>query len=597
MSAPPRTRRIEDYALIGDRHTAALVGRDGSIDWFCPQRFDAPACFAALLGKPENGRWLLAPQGEVRATKRRYLPDTLVLETEFTTPDGVVTVTDFMPHEPLDTRNDIIRIVRGVSGRVTMRTEAVLRFDYGTVVPWVKHQGHALRAVGGPDAAVLRSPMLLKGEDFRSAGTFTLAAGETEVLTLTFYRSHMPEPDAPDAMALLAQTQAWWQEWASHCTYKGPWREAVIRSLITLKALTHAPTGGIIAAPTTSLPELIGGERNWDYRFCWVRDASFTLYALLISGYREEAMAWREWLLRAVAGTPAQLQPLYGVAGERRLIEFELPWLDGFEDSRPVRVGNAAHGQAQLDIYGEVMDAFHVARTLGVAPFDDAWQVQRALMTFLETVWGKPDRGIWEVRGPERHFTHSKVMCWVAMDRAVKAVERHGLQGPADYWAALRDRMHAEICDKGYDAQRNTFVQYYGGTTLDGALLMLPLVGFLPADDPRILGTVQAIRETLMTDGLVHRYDAQDGSDGLPGDEGVFLACTFWLADNLALAGRGEEAAAVFEQLLALRNDVGLLAEEYDPHAKRQLGNFPQAFSHIGLVNTAHNLARGAGPA
>lgn len=594
MSAAPR---IEDHALIGDLRTAALVARDGTIDWFCPRRFDAPACFAALLGTSGNGQWRLAPREAGARVTRRYLPDTLVLETEFATPDGVATLTDFMPHDPPHDRTDIIRILRGVSGRVAMRTEVVLRFDYGSQVPWVRHEEDALRAVAGPDAVVLRSPVGLRGRDFRSRADVTVAAGEAIPFVLTCHPSHLPEPAALDAPGQLETTCAWWRDWAARCTHDGEWRDAVRRSLITLKALTYAPTGGIVAAPTTSLPEWPGGPRNWDYRYCWVRDATFTLYALLISGYREEAVAWREWLLRAVAGMPAQLQPLYGVAGERRLQETELPWLAGFADSRPVRTGNAAHGQTQLDIYGELLDAIHAARRHDISPLADAWQVECALVEFLETRWSKPDRGIWEIRGPERHFTHSKVMTWVAMDRAVKAVERFGLPGDPIRWAALRDRIHADVCRHGFDAERNTFVQSYGSHALDGALLMLPMVGFLPATDPRILGTVRAVRERLTVDGLIRRYEPDEGTDGLPGEEGVFLPCTFWLADNLAMTGQTMEAREVFERLLGLRNDLGLLAEEYDPVGRRQLGNFPQAFSHIALVNTAHNLTPRLGPA
>lgn len=588
-------RRIEDYALIGNMRTAALVGRDGSVDWYCPPRFDSPACFASLLGTEENGRWLIAPKATVRETRRSYRGDTLVLETEFVTETGRVSVVDFMPPGTAEGCSELIRLVRGVEGRVEMRTEVVLRFDYGTLRPWVHHVEDGMRALAGPDAITLLAPVTLSGKDFRSTAEFTVAAGETVPFVLLWHASHLPSPEPPEPLQRLEETASWWTAWSARCTYEGPWREAVLRSLITLKALTYAPTGGIVAAPTASLPEQIGGERNWDYRYCWLRDATFTLYALLISGYRDEARAWREWLLRAVAGAPSQLQPLYGVAGERRITEFSVEELAGFEGSRPVRIGNAAHGQVQLDVYGEMMDAFHVARRYEVEPLDDAWAVQRALLDYLEGHWADTDRGIWEVRGPERCFTHSKVMAWVAMDRAVKAVRTYGLTGPVERWAALRAEIHADVCAKGFSEKRNSFAQYYGGDSLDGALLMMPLVGFLPADDPRILGTVRAIREGLAMDGLIRRYET-DGADGLRGDEGAFLPCTFWLVDNLAMTGQMEEAREIFGRLLSVRNDVGLLAEEYDPVAGRQLGNFPQAFSHIGLINTAHNLSRHRGP-
>jgi GH15 family glucan-1,4-alpha-glucosidase len=478
-----------------------------------------------------------------------------------------------------------------------MTTEIVLRFDYGSVIPWVRHGPSGMSAVAGPDALVIRTPVPLKGANFRSRGRFAVAAGETVPFVLTCFRSHRSEPPATDPDRALRDTTAWWREWAGRCSYAGPWRDQMMRSLITLKALTHAATGAIVAAPTTSLPELIGGARNWDYRFCWLRDATFTLYALQKSGYLDEARAWRDWLLRAVAGMPAQIQPVYGIAGERRLPELELPWLKGYEGSRPVRIGNLARAQAQHDVLGEVMDAMHVAREHRLDTSDEAWALQLKLVEFLESAWTEPDHGLWEMRGPRRHFTHSKVMTWVALDRAAKGVTRFGLPGPADRWRALADRIHAEVCREGYDPARNTFVQYYGGRSLDGALLMLPLVGFLPPDDPRVAGTVAAVQASLCVDGLVRRYIPDKEVDGLPGSEGVFLACSFWLVDNLALLGRRDEARRLFERLLGLCNDLGLIAEEYDPASGRLLGNFPQAFSHIALVNSAHNLTDARGPA
>ena len=592
----PTSNRIEDYALIGDLSTAALVGQDGSIDWLCLPRFDSPACFAALLGSDNNGRWLIAPEGEISEVRRHYRDDTLILETEFHTPHGTVAVIDFMPHDGASERTDIIRLVEGRSGKVAMQTELVLRFDYGKVIPWVRRVDDGISAVAGPASLRIRTPVDLSGEDFRTTGRFTVAEGETIPFVLTWSRSHRPDPGPIDPVRQLKETERWWRHWSARCNYEGRWREPVIRSLITLKALTYDPTGGIVAAPTTSLPEALGGARNWDYRYCWIRDASFTLYALLISGYDEEARAWREWLLRAVAGTPEQLQTVYGVAGERELVEFEAPWLDGYAASRPVRIGNGAAVQFQLDVYGELMDAFHISRAHGIAPVDHAWAVQQALLEFLESNWSQPDEGIWEIRGERRHFTYSKVMAWVAYDRAVKAVRRFSLAGQAERWAALRDQIHADVCRRGFNAGRNSFVQHYDGDTLDAALLLMPLVGFLPVSDPRVVGTVEAIRRELMSDGLVRRYDTDEGVDGLEGGEGAFLACSFWLADNLAMMGKTEDACAVFERLLDLRNDVGLLAEEYDPRAGRQLGNFPQAFSHIALINTAYNLSVARGP-
>jgi len=582
---------IEDYALIGDTHTAALVSRSGSIDWLCLPRFDSAACFAALLGDERQGRWLIAPAGPVSAVRRGYQGDSLVLETEFHTPDGVVRLVDCMPPRQRDP--DVARVVDGVRGRVPMRMELVIRFDYGSIVPWVRRQGGALHAIAGPDSVWLRTPVEVRGENFRTLAEFTVDEGERVPFTLTWHASHMPSPRRIDPIRAVDDTTGWWSEWASGITYKGGWRDAVIRSLLTLKALTYQPTGGIVAAPTTSLPEALGGVRNWDYRYCWLRDATFTLDALMLAGLDSEATAWREWLLRAVAGQPQQMQILYGVAGERRITEQQLDWLPGYEQSRPVRTGNAAVNQFQLDVYGEVMDALYLARRVGLQYDETAWDLQRALMDFLESNWREPDEGLWEIRGPRRHFTHSKVMAWVAMDRAVKAVDLQQLEGPVQRWRALRREIHDEVCDQGFDAERNAFVQFYGGSQLDASLLMIPLVGFLPATDPRMRGTVEAVQRELSVDGLVLRYHPEGSADvdGLPPGEGAFLACSFWLADNLALMGRQREAREQFERLLSLRNDVGLLAEEYDPRSGRQLGNFPQAFSHVPLVNTASHLS------
>jgi GH15 family glucan-1,4-alpha-glucosidase len=589
--------KIEDYALIGDTFTTALVGRDGSIDWLCVPRIDSPACFAALLGDVDNGRWLIAPEGEVRRTSRRYRDDTLILETEFETDSGVVALIDFMPVGGDEHCVDLVRLVQGRRGEVPMTTDLVFRFDYGQIVPWVQSAPDGLTAIAGPDALHVVTPVELQGENFHTNGRFVVHAGETVPFRLHWFRSYETQLESRDSQLLLEQTEAWWHAWASRCQAPDPWREAVVRSLITLKALTYSPAGGIAAAASTSLPEQLGGERNWDYRYCWVRDATFTLYALLVSGYQDEARAWREWLLRAVAGKPSQLHIMYGVAGERYLPERELPWLAGYQGSRPVRVGNAAHTQLQLDVYGEVADVFHVARKFGIERDDHAWRLEKVLLDYLEGAWELADEGIWEVRGPRRHFTHSKVMAWVAADRAVKAVERFGLDGPIERWRELRARIHADVCAKGFDAERNAFVQSYGSRELDASLLMMALVGFLPARDPRIVGTLEAIQRELTHDGLVRRYATREEIDGLPPGEGTFLACSFWLADNLVMLGRVEEARTLFDRLLAVRNDVGLLAEQYDPVERRQLGNFPQAFSHVGLVNTAHNLMHAVGPA
>ena len=588
--------RIEDYAVIGDTHTVALVGRNGSLDWLCLPRFDSGACFAALLGTEEHGHWQLAPSSGQPATRRRYRGDTLVLETTFDTADGTVLVVDCMPVRDGDPA--VVRLVEGVSGRVPMSMELVLRFDYGRSVPWVRSAEGRLRAVAGPDAVVLDTPVATRGEGLRTVATFEVAAGERVPFVLHWHPSHEGAGSPIDAASAVDATCRWWEDWAGQCTYDGEFHEAVLRSLVTLKALTYAPTGGIVAAATTSLPEHLGGVRNWDYRFCWLRDATFTLYALMTAGFEEEACAWRDWLLRAAAGSPADLQIMYGCAGERRLTELVLDWLPGYEGARPVRIGNAAVDQFQLDVFGEVMDSLHQARRIGIAADPFAWALQQALMEFLEAHWTEPDEGIWEVRGPRRHFTHSKMMAWVAADRAVKAVERFGLDGPAPRWRRLRDDIRAEVLERGWDADRRTFTQYYGSAELDAALLMMPLVGFLPATDERVQGTVGAIERELREDGFVRRYSQLDDPvDGLPPGEGAFLACTFWLADNYALSGRHAEARATFERLLDLRNDVGLLAEQYDVSSRRQLGNFPQAFSHVPLINTAHNLTiTGGGP-
>ncbi len=597
MPEPARNRRLEDYALIGNCRTAALVCNDGSIDWLCLPRFDGAACFARLLGTDENGYWQIAPAAPVDSVKRRYLGETMVLETEFAADGAAVRIHDCVPFTAADGEIDVVRIVEGVKGRMPMKSRIALRFDYGHVVPWVRRRDYGIHAIAGPDAVQVATPVAMRGEGLSTVGDFSIGPGETVPFLLTWRESHRPEHRPRDALRLCAQSSQMWRDWAARCRYEGRWSDAVKRSLLTLKALTYAPTGGIAAAATTSLPEKLGGVRNWDYRYCWIRDATFTLYALLVSGYTEEAAAWREWLLRAAAGDPARLQIMYSLSGDRRLPELELPWLAGFAASRPVRVGNAASVQHQLDVYGELMDSFHTARKFGIEPSEDAWRVQKLILDYLEGAWDEPDEGIWEIRGPRRHFTHSKVMAWVALERAVRDGEHHGLAGPLERWRALREHIHADVCRRGFDAERNTFVQYYGGKNPDAALLMLPLVGFLRCDDPRMLGTIAAIRRDLMQDGFVHRYLTRPAVDGLPPGEGAFIACTFWLADCLAMLGKTGEATEIFERLLDLRNDVGLLAEEYDPVARRMLGNFPQAFSHVGLVNTAHNLATRRGPA
>jgi GH15 family glucan-1,4-alpha-glucosidase len=594
-SARPE-RRIEDYALIGNARTAALVANDGAIEWFCAPSFDSESCFAAMLGDANNGRWSIAPRDPVRRVKRRYIPGTLVLETVFETDSGSVSLTDFMPH-PDDGTVEITRIVRGIAGSVRMGFDVTFRFDYGRVVPWVRRRDGTITAIAGPNGVVLRTPVQLVGHDKTTTGEFTVDAHATTCSVLSWFPSHRPPPPPRDCERQLEATLSWWREWSGRCKADGEWHEVVQRSAITLKALTNCETGGLVAAPTTSLPERIGGERNWDYRYCWLRDATFTLYALLVTGFPEEAAAWRQWLIRAVAGEPSKLQIMYGLRGERRLEEFEVPWLAGFGGSRPVRIGNAAHAQRQLDVYGEVMDMLHNAREYGLESDDDAWRIQSELLAFLETTWSVSDSGLWEERGPERPFTFSRMMTWVAFDRGVKSVERFGLRGPADRWRVIRDEIHKQICARGYDSGRNTFVQFYGGQPLDASLLLAPQIGFLPIDDQRIVGTIEAVQRELMRDGFVQRYSTRQSPDGLSPGEGVFLACSFWLADDLSLLGRQQEARALFERVLSTRNDVGLLAEEYDPAAKRLLGNFPQAFSHVGVINTARNLTRAAGPA
>ncbi|MGV4985172.1 glycoside hydrolase family 15 protein [Streptomyces sp. NPDC001709] len=581
--------RIEDYALIGDEQTAALVSRTGSIDWLCLPRFDSGACFARLLGNEDHGYWRIAPEGADTCTRRAYRPDTLVLDTEWETRDGTVRVTDLMPQR--DRAPDVVRIVEGVRGRVGMRSTLRLRFDYGSIMPWVRRSdGHRV-AVAGPDSVWLRAEPAVRtwGEDFGTHSEFTVRKGDQVAFVLTWHPSHESRPPLIDPHKALSSSVRGWRRWASRCRYDGPYRDAVVRSLITLKALTYAPTGGIVAAATTSLPEEPGGVRNWDYRFCWLRDSTFTLGALLAAGYHKEAEAWRDWLLRAVAGDPADLQIMYGLAGERRLPEFELPWLPGFADSSPVRVGNGAVEQLQLDVYGEVMDSLSLARRAGLPTKPHMWAIQRSLMDFLAAEWRQPDEGLWEVRGGRRQFVHSKVMVWVAADRAVRTLEKHpDLAGDLEGWRAMRDEVHREVCEKGYDPRRNTFTQYYGSRELDAALLLIPRVGFLPPDDPRVIGTVDAIRADLDHGGLLRRYDIDAvGVDGMPGGEGAFLACSFWLAQALHVTGRGDEARELFERLVRLTNDVGLLAEEYEPDLGCQVGNFPQAFSHIALVNTA----------
>ena len=587
--------RIEDYALIGNCETIALVGRNGSIDWLGLPRFDSAACFAALLGTAEHGRWLIAPTAGDARVRRHYRGKSLILETQFETETGSVTIIDFMSRR--DRASDLVRIVRGLRGQVAMRLELVVRFDYGSIVPWVSRQDDGrLRFTAGPDRLFLETAIELHGEDMRTRGEFNVQAGQQIAFALSWSPSYVDAPEPLRVDEVLATLESHWLHWSEKLKPGGEWADAVLRSLLTLKGLAHWETGGIVAAGTTSLPEQLGGSRNWDYRYCWLRDSTFTLYAFISAGFLAEAQAWREWLLRAVAGSPDKLQIMYGVAGERRLEEFELPWLPGFEGSKPVRLGNAAAGQIQLDVYGEVLDTLYVARKAGLPAEAASWDLECALVNHLETIWQLPDDGIWEVRGGRRHFTHSKVMAWVAFDRALRSAEEFGLQGPLDRWRGVRDAIHRQVCDQGVDRERGCFVQSYGSVLLDASLLMIPMVGFLPPDDPLVRGTVAAIERELLRDGLVLRYNTAAQSDGLPPGEGAFLACSFWLADNYVLQGRYDDARTLFERLLSLRNDVGLLAEEYDPMSKRQLGNFPQAFSHLALINTARNLT-GAGPA
>jgi GH15 family glucan-1,4-alpha-glucosidase len=590
------TTAIESYALIGDTQTAALVGDDGCIDWLCVPRFDSGACFAALLGDASNGHWSIGPASGARATRRRYRDGTLVLETEWDTPEGSVRLVDCMPVR--DTHIDVVRIVEGLSGRVPMTMDLTVRFDYGSVMPWVRSLGDAVTSfVSGPYALRLATPVPVRGHDMRHTAEFEVAAGDSVPFVLTGSPSHLAWPEVRDAADALARTTAFWRDWSGGWTYAGDWPELVLRSAITLKALTYAPTGGIVAAPTTSLPEWLGGVRNWDYRYCWLRDATFTIYSLASAGFHQEAVAFRDWLLRAVAGDPAHLQIMYGAAGERRLDEYEVDWLAGYERSAPVRVGNGAHRQYQIDVYGEVLDSLHQMRCLGVDEDPNSWALQTAVLEYLESGWREPDEGIWEVRGARRDFVHSKVMAWVAFDRAVRGIERFGLDGPLERWRACRDEVHREVLERGYDAERGAFVQSYGSSALDASTLMIPLVGFLPATDGRVVGTIEAVRRELLHDGFVLRYDSTEGIDGLPPGEGVFLPCSFWLADALGLLGRTAEARALFERVAGLANDVGLLSEEYDPVSGRLLGNFPQAFTHVSLINSAGNLSSHARPA
>jgi GH15 family glucan-1,4-alpha-glucosidase len=576
--------------MIGDCHTAALVSNQGSIDWLCLPNFDSPACFAALLGTAEHGRWSISPADPIRSIRRSYRDGSLILETTFETESGSATLIDCMT--PRTGMPELLRMVVGRRGQIRMKLELVIRFDYGSIVPWVQQTGSGLSAIAGPDMIRLHADVPLHNENMKTQAEFTVSEGQKVSFDLTWYPSHEREPAPVNIEAAIEETENWWREWSDRCTYEGKWRDAVRRSLVTLKGLTFLPTGGIVAAPTTSLPEQLGGVRNWDYRFCWVRDATLTLQALLNAGYLDEAREWREWLLRAVAGSPAELNILYGLHGERRLTELELPWLPGYENSAPVRTGNAAYKQYQLDIFGEVANTLFQAREAGLEPAKDSRnEVAPTMLEFLETGWERPDEGIWEVRGPRRHFVHSKMMAWVAVDRLIRSAEKGRFTIDMVRWKRLREAIHEQVCRQGFDADMNSFVQYYGGKHLDASILQMPLVGFLPADDARVIGTVKAIETHLMENGFVGRYTEDPAVDGLPHGEGTFLPCSFWLADNYELQGRHEEAVRMFERLLEIRNDVGLLSEEYDPVAKRQLGNFPQAFSHVGLVNTAFHLS------
>jgi GH15 family glucan-1,4-alpha-glucosidase len=583
--------RIEDYGLIGDSETAALVGRDGSIDWLCWPAFDSDACFAALLGSRRNGRWLIAPADEQARISRRYWDNTLILETRFETADGTVAIVDFMP--PRGYASDIVRLVRGIKGSVKMRMELIIRFGMGSDIPWVRRteDGGALLAICGPDMTVLRTPVKTRGEDMTTVADFEVSEGNTIPFVVTYGASHLALPNPIDPARALQDTEDFWRDWCSRCTYEGDNRDLVMRSLVTLKALTYKPTGGIVAAPTTSLPEKLGGARNWDYRYCWLRDATFTLLALMNSGYTEEASAWHNWLLRAAAGAPGNMQIMYGIKGERRLLEWEAGWLPGYEGAQPVRVGNAAHAQLQLDVYGELIDAFHQSRVTKLKLDDETWDLECTVLDHLAEVWDQPDHGIWERRGEGRHYVFSKVMCWVAFDRGIKSAEQFGFKAPLDRWKFLRDTIHRDVCAKGFDRKLNSFVESYGATWLDASVLLLPAVGFLPGSDPRIRGTIAAIERDMMRDGFVLRHDPREVTSEVQPIEGAFLACSLWLADAYVLAGELQKAQALFDRVIGVANDLGLLAEEYDPGAGRQTGNFPQALTHIALVNTAHNLS------
>ncbi|MDD1529731.1 glucoamylase [Bradyrhizobium sp. WBOS7] len=584
------SQRIEDYALIGDCETAALVGRNGSIDWLCWPAFDSDACFAAILGTHKNGRWLIAPSGDVIRTSRRYLGDTLILETCFETKSGTIALVDFMP--PRGKASDVVRLVRGIKGTVKMRMELVIRFGFGADIPWVRRIDHSLMAIAGQDMTVLRTPVETRGEDLTTVSDFEVSAGATVPFVLTYGPSHLPPPAPIDPEIALQETETFWRDWCSHCTRDGEYRDLIMRSLITLKALTFAPTGGIVAAPTTSLPEKLGGTRNWDYRFCWLRDATFTLLALMNSGYTEEALAWHNWLLRAAAGSPANMQIMYGIWGQRRLLEWEAGWLDGYEGAKPVRVGNAAHAQLQLDVYGELIDAFHQSRMAKLKLDDETtWALECAVLNHLAKVWDRPDHGIWERRGEPKHYVFSKVMTWVAFDRGIKSAETFGFKAPLLHWRTLREAIHRDVCSRGFDAEENAFVESYGSKLLDASVLLLPCVGFLPAEDPRIRGTIAAVEKRLMRDGFVLRHDPRELPAGQPLLEGAFLACTLWLADAHVLAGDLDKAQSLLDRVAGIANDVGLLAEEYDSDARRQTGNFPQALTHIALINTAQNLS------
>jgi GH15 family glucan-1,4-alpha-glucosidase len=583
------SQRIEDYALIGDCETAALVGRNGSIDWLCWPAFDSDACFAAILGTHENGRWLIAPSEGATAISRRYIGNTLILETRFETIGGTVALIDFMPLR--GKASDIVRLVRGVDGTVKMRMELVIRFGFGANIPWVRRIDHSLMAIAGQDLIVLRTPVETRGENLTTVAEFEVKAGETVPFVLAYGPSHLDPPAPIDPEIALQETERFWQDWCGHCTRDGDYQELVLRSLITLKALTFAPTGGIVAAPTTSLPEKLGGSRNWDYRFCWLRDATFTLLALMNSGYTEEALAWHNWLLRAAAGSPAKMQIMYGIWGQRRLLEWEAGWLGGYEGARPVRVGNAAHAQLQLDVYGELIDAFHQSRMAKLELDDETWALECAVLNHLAEVWDRPDHGIWERRGQPKHYVFSKVMTWVAFDRGIKSAETFGFKAPLLHWRTLRDAIHRDVCNRGFDAEENAFVESYGSKLLDASVLLLPAVGFLPPSDPRIRGTIAAVEKCLMRGGFVLRHDPRELPADQPPLEGAFLACSLWLADAYVLSGDLDKAQELFDRVVGIANDVGLLAEEYDSDARRQTGNFPQALTHIALINTAHNLS------